>query len=108
MRARLEALLAAHEQPETLLAMQAATARPTLGPNRLVALKAATHRLPCISSTAIEGNPLTLLQLAAGLVPRVGSQQSGRYILVDRIQHLPDFLCAWWTVEMTGARRMAA
>ena len=34
LRARLDALLAAHEQPETLLATQAETARPTikLGP----------------------------------------------------------------------------
>jgi len=30
LRARLEALLAAHEQPETLLATQAETARPTI------------------------------------------------------------------------------
>ena len=30
LRARLEALLAAHEQPETLLATQAAAARPTI------------------------------------------------------------------------------
>jgi hypothetical protein len=30
LRARLEALLAAHEQPDTLLATQAETARPTI------------------------------------------------------------------------------
>ena len=30
LRARLEALLAAHEQPDTLLATQADTARPTI------------------------------------------------------------------------------
>ena len=30
LRARLEALLAAHEQPETLLATQAEAARPTI------------------------------------------------------------------------------
>ena len=30
LRARLEALLAAHDQPETLLATQADTARPTI------------------------------------------------------------------------------
>ena len=30
LRARLDALLAAHEQPETLLATQAGTARPTI------------------------------------------------------------------------------
>ena len=38
LRARLEALLAAHEQPETLLALQAEAARPTI--KRDLALKA--------------------------------------------------------------------